>query len=115
MLGFGLLLISAPFSPAVGQGISRSPETLTEGRRFTMLAGVGNAMGWLGAQGERYFRNGRFSAFGGLGYTWPNETCPLFASCESPTGIGDRRPPTLESLPGARPSTPCASYPARAT
>lgn len=35
----------------------------------TVTAGVGNAMGWLGLQAERYFVHGRVSAFGGLGYT----------------------------------------------
>jgi hypothetical protein len=35
----------------------------------TLTAGLGNAMGWLGVQAERYFVHGRVSAFGGLGYT----------------------------------------------
>ena len=38
-------------------------------RTFTVTAGVGNAMGWLGAQGERYFGPDRLSAFVGAGYT----------------------------------------------
>jgi hypothetical protein len=37
-------------------------------RNVTLLAGVGNAMGWYGLQAERYFRD-RFSVFAGLGYT----------------------------------------------
>jgi hypothetical protein len=35
----------------------------------TLTGGVGNAMGWFGIQAERYFMQGRVSAFGGLGYT----------------------------------------------
>jgi hypothetical protein len=35
----------------------------------TVLAGVGNAMGWFGAQAERYVARGRLSGFAGLGYT----------------------------------------------
>ncbi|MGH7631523.1 MAG: hypothetical protein ACREOF_19475 [Gemmatimonadales bacterium] len=38
-------------------------------RRFTLLTGVGNSLGWFGAQGERYFAGDRLSVFGGLGYT----------------------------------------------
>ncbi len=38
-------------------------------RVVTVTAGVGNAMGWLGAQGERYFGPDRLSAFVGAGYT----------------------------------------------
>ena len=38
-------------------------------RVVTVSAGVGNAMGWFGAQGERYFRPGRVSAIVGAGWT----------------------------------------------
>jgi len=38
-------------------------------RVVTVTAGLGNAMGWLGAQGERYFGPDRLSAFVGAGYT----------------------------------------------
>ena len=38
-------------------------------RVVTVTAGIGNAMGWLGAQGERYFGPDRLSAFVGAGYT----------------------------------------------
>jgi hypothetical protein len=38
-------------------------------RVVTVTAGVGNAMGWLGAQGERYFGPDRLSVFVGAGYT----------------------------------------------
>src|SRR4029078_3576928 len=37
--------------------------------RVTVTAGFGNAMGWLGAQAERYLAHGLLSVFGGLGYT----------------------------------------------
>jgi hypothetical protein len=35
----------------------------------TVTAGVGNAMGILGAQAERYLKSGRVSVFGGMGYS----------------------------------------------
>ena len=35
----------------------------------TITGGIGNAMGWFGAQGEGYFAHGRLSVFGGVGYT----------------------------------------------
>ena len=38
-------------------------------RIATLTAGLGNTMGWLGLQGERYFAHERLSAFVGLGYT----------------------------------------------
>jgi hypothetical protein len=42
----------------------------TDGERIaTVTAGIGNTMGWLGLQGERYFARERLSAFLGLGYT----------------------------------------------
>lgn len=34
----------------------------------TLTGGLGNSMGWLGVQAERYLRNARFSVFGGVGY-----------------------------------------------
>ena len=37
-------------------------------KRFTALAGVENAMGWFGAQGEWYLASDRISGFAGLGY-----------------------------------------------
>lgn len=39
-------------------------------RTVTVTAGVGNSMGWYGAQAERYFGPDRFSAFIGAGYTF---------------------------------------------
>ena len=38
-------------------------------RSVTVTAGVGNAMGWFGAQGEHYLGDERVSLFVGLGYT----------------------------------------------
>jgi hypothetical protein len=38
-------------------------------RKVTAVAGIGNAMGWFGIQGEGYFARERFSVFAGLGYT----------------------------------------------
>ena len=38
-------------------------------RMVSLTAGVGNAMGWFGAQGERYFLDERLSIYAGLGYT----------------------------------------------
>lgn len=37
--------------------------------RATLLAGLGNSLGWFGIQGEAYFVTGRLSTFAGLGYT----------------------------------------------
>jgi hypothetical protein len=44
-------------------------QTAAPVRVVTVTAGVGNAMGWFGAQGERYFGPDRLSAFVGAGYT----------------------------------------------
>jgi hypothetical protein len=57
-----LLLVSAPLA-AVGQ------ESPVPKRVATLMAGVGNVMGWFGLHGEGYFARERLSGFGGLGYT----------------------------------------------
>jgi len=44
-------------------------EAAARQRIATVTAGIGNTMGWLGVQGERYFAHDRLSAFLGLGYT----------------------------------------------
>ena len=53
-------------------------------RVVTVTAGVGNAMGWYGAQGERYFGPDRLSAFVGAGYTFSTDqdepSGPTFAA-----------------------------------
>ena len=59
-----LLLVALPL-PLAGQG-SDSP--MPRQRIATLTAGTGNALGWFGAQGERYWRD-RYSGFLGLGYT----------------------------------------------
>jgi hypothetical protein len=57
-----LLLLESP--PALtGQEVTIPP------RIATVTAGIGNTMGWLGAQAERYLAHERLSAFLGLGYT----------------------------------------------
>lgn len=38
-------------------------------RKATLLAGIGNSLGWFGGQGEAYVAGDRLSVFGGLGYT----------------------------------------------
>lgn len=38
-------------------------------REFTVTAGVGHAVGWLGGQAEWYFSGDRMSVFAGLGHT----------------------------------------------
>lgn len=40
-----------------------------EPRRASLVGGLGNDMGWLGATGELYVASGRVSLFAGLGYT----------------------------------------------
>jgi hypothetical protein len=44
-------------------------DTAAPRRIATVTAGIGNTMGWLGLQGERYFAHERLSAFVGAGYT----------------------------------------------
>lgn len=56
-----LLLLIGPLA-LMGQETDRQ-------RIATVTAGIGNTMGWLGLQGERYFAHERLSAFLGVGYT----------------------------------------------
>ncbi len=58
-----VLLLLGSSSALVGQ------ETTPKLRVATVTGGIGNTMGWLGVQGERYFAHERLSAFLGLGYT----------------------------------------------
>ena len=46
-----------------------APDSFPRPRSITLLAGVGNAMGWVGLSGEKYFLQSRVSVFAGLGYT----------------------------------------------
>ena len=57
-----LLLESLP-------ALLRGQEATAPQRIATVTAGIGNTMGWLGLQGERYFAHERLSAFLGVGYT----------------------------------------------
>jgi len=57
-----LLLLGGP--PALMGQEATDPKRIA-----TVTAGLGNTMGWLGVQGERYLARERLSAFLGLGYT----------------------------------------------
>lgn len=59
-----LLLLVLPISLA-GQIEDRAA---ARQRVATVTAGTGNALGWFGLQGERYWRD-RYSGFIGIGYT----------------------------------------------
>ena len=62
---FGMILLASLPLPLAAQ----SPDTpATRLRVATITAGTGNALGWFGVQGERYWRD-RYSGFIGLGYT----------------------------------------------
>jgi hypothetical protein len=65
---FAMLLLL--LLPATVNGVAAqvSPGALAP-RAVTVTAGVGNAMGWFGAQGEHYIADQRVSLFVGLGYT----------------------------------------------
>jgi hypothetical protein len=58
----GLLLLASP--PMLTAQQPAEPQRLA-----TVTAGIGNTMGWLGVQGEKYFTHERLSGFLGLGYT----------------------------------------------
>lgn len=66
VLLIGVSLLAVPSSASAQQGMDPSAPGP---RQTTVTAGIGNAMGWIGAQAERYFANERLSAFGGVGYT----------------------------------------------
>jgi hypothetical protein len=61
-----MLIFCGPLSLA-GQESAEAPGVSK--RVATLTAGLGNAMGWLGLQAERYFARERLSAFLGVGYT----------------------------------------------
>ena len=61
-----VLMLSVP-APLSGQ--EASPWAGQRKRIATITAGTGNALGWLGLQGERYWARDRLSAFVGAGYT----------------------------------------------
>ena len=49
--------------------VPANAQTATQERHGTATAGFGNAMGWFGVQGERYWLTSRLSVFAGIGYT----------------------------------------------
>jgi hypothetical protein len=61
-----MLLLSLPVALAA-QAPERFPHRPV--RVATITAGTGNALGWLGLQGERYWARDRVSTFIGAGYT----------------------------------------------
>ncbi len=65
-----LTLCSLLLNPLSGQAPRIPPASVVPSPpRVTLLGGLGNALGWLGVQGEAYFATGRLSAYAGLGYT----------------------------------------------
>jgi len=55
-----------------GAGLAQAqaaPDSLPRPRSLSVTAGIGNAMGWLGLQGEKYLAQSRLSLFLGAGYT----------------------------------------------
>ena len=81
-------------------------------RMVTVTAGIGNAMGWFGAQGERYFLDERISIFAGVGYTPRLDR----GEPDGPTFAPDfaRSPPAPSTGCSWRPRRPSSSPPARA-
>ena len=63
-----VLLVLMLSVPASLYGQAASPGAQPE-RIITVTAGTGNALGWFGLQGERYWARDRLSAFLGAGYT----------------------------------------------
>jgi len=59
-----LLAASVSFAQESGEAASRLRKPT-----YSVGAGIGNSYGWNGFQAEKYFRNGRVSAFGGCGYS----------------------------------------------
>ena len=65
-----LVLLALMLSvPASLSGQAASSGTAQRKRIITVTAGTGNALGWFGLQGERYWARDRLSAFLGAGYT----------------------------------------------
>jgi hypothetical protein len=61
-----VLLLSMP---VVLSAQTPGREASNPSRLVSVTAGTGNALGWLGLQGERYWSRGRVSTFLGIGYT----------------------------------------------
>ena len=64
-----LVLLGGLAVPALAWSQAAPRDSLPRPRSFTLAAGVGNAMGWFGLQGEKYVARSRVSVFAGLGYT----------------------------------------------
>jgi hypothetical protein len=60
------LALSLPAATVAQQ--SSAPPIQPAPRALTLTAGLGNAMGWFGAQAERYVRDERLGLFAGFGY-----------------------------------------------
>lgn len=63
-----------PASPPIqmesaATGLRQTQDASIVPRRWALMAGLGNSLAWLGASADFYFSEGRFSAFGSLGYT----------------------------------------------
>ena len=65
-LALVMLVLSVPVA-LCAQAPERSAQRPI--RVVTITAGTGNALGWLGLQGERYWARDRVSTFIGIGYT----------------------------------------------
>ena len=63
------VLVLAVTLPASLAAQASGPADTLPARVATVTAGTGNALGWLGLQGERYWTGDRASLFVGLGYT----------------------------------------------
>lgn len=66
--GLCALLVLALSSPLSAQWDPDRTSTSPFSPQFTVSTGVGQSMGLFGLQGEKYFKSGRLSVFGGLGY-----------------------------------------------
>jgi hypothetical protein len=62
------LLLAAPAVLGAQEEMD-TPRPYPGQRLATLTAGVGNALGWFGVQGERYLLDERVSLFVGVGYT----------------------------------------------
>lgn len=67
-----ILFVVATVLPA--RATSAQSGSSAPARTMTVTGGLGNAMGWLGGQAERYIANERLSVFGGVGYQPAIET-----------------------------------------
>ena len=78
------LLLLLPILPSSLAAQDTPAPEYSADRFISLTAGVGNSMGWFGAQGERYLADERLSIFVGLGYTpsldQGDPTGPTFAA-----------------------------------